>query len=191
MIASSCCNLLAHSCGLRLGRRPLLQHPVGASSGVGRDRGQPESVRTHSHSAAPAGDEADGPDPVLASTLLGAKKGRNPHEAPSEQRVDSVEAACPLARIRWLEGRQGRQTQRRQAQQVVTRSGEDSSGGAQHPEIGKPRRSRSRPHGPPSNTPLPPILNPIVYPNIGFTIPRYWDPLYCSIRYCTLYHDQT
>jgi hypothetical protein len=44
--------------------------------------------------AAPAGDEADSPDQVLASTILGAKEGQSPsaakaarrHEAPNEPR---------------------------------------------------------------------------------------------------------
>jgi hypothetical protein len=38
----------------------------------------------------------------------------------------------------------------RQAQPGVNQQGEDSAGGARHPEVGRPR---SRPHGPPSKTP--------------------------------------
>ena len=78
----------------RLGRGPPLPRLAGATSGGEEARTRATKRENSITLAAPAGDEADSPDQVLASTLLGAKGGPGPqrsqaarrHEAPSEPR---------------------------------------------------------------------------------------------------------
>jgi hypothetical protein len=61
--------------GTGLGRGQSLSH-LGVALRRRRETDQSSPVcKVHSHPAAPACDEADGPDPILASALLGAKDG--------------------------------------------------------------------------------------------------------------------
>jgi hypothetical protein len=59
----------------RLGRGPPLPRLAGATGGREKARTRATKRENSITLAAPAGDEADSPDQVLASTLLGAKGG--------------------------------------------------------------------------------------------------------------------
>jgi hypothetical protein len=62
----------------RLGRGPPLPRLAGATSGGEEARTRATKRENSITLAAPAGDEADSPDQVLASTLLGAKEAWAP-----------------------------------------------------------------------------------------------------------------